>query len=182
MKLIELKNAKKKYLNKYFNLKIREKDKILITGINGSGKSTLIKLITKYIKPDKGEVIYYKSIKINYLEEIISLTLNIKVIDYIRQIEKIKKASFNYHLFQILTFPLNKNIFELSKGNKQKLALYITLFNQSNIYILDEPLNGLDNKTQKLLINYLNNLNETIVIVTHYKNDYIDFINKEIEL
>ena len=49
MKLIELKNASKYYLDKTFNLTINKHELLLITGTNGSGKTTLIKLILAFI-------------------------------------------------------------------------------------------------------------------------------------
>lgn len=171
MNLIKLEDVKKSYLNKTFNLTINTKDIILIVGKNGSGKSTLIKLITNYIKPSSG-LIKRKKVNIYYLEEIAKLPLNIKASEYLKIIVDIKKTNINYELSGLLNIPLNKYIYELSKGNKQKLALLQTLSFNDGIIILDEPLNGLDSNTIKTLINYLTNLNETLIIVTHYPEDY----------
>lgn len=181
MKLIELINVSKSYLNKTFNLCIKNNEKIIITGQNGSGKSTLIKLISKYIKPSKGIIINNLK-EISYLEEIISLPLNMKVNEYIISLNEIKNVSFNYELYNILKFPLNKYIYQLSKGNKQKLAIYNTLVTNSKLIILDEALNGLDTLTKTELLKYIEKLNKTIIIVTHYPLDYKNIISKEIKL
>lgn len=126
MSLIKLIDVKKSYLNKTFNLSIKQNDIILIVGKNGSGKSTLIKLITNYIKPSSG-IIKRSKTNIYYLEEIAKLPLNIKASEYLKIIVDIKKTNINYELSSLFNIPLNKYIYELSKGNKQKLALLQTL-------------------------------------------------------
>lgn len=181
MSLIKLKNVNKSYLNKSFNLTITNKEKVLITGINGSGKSTLIKLITKYIKPTKG-LITNNFNSISYLEEVVKLPLHMKALDYINLMLSIKKASLNYELLNIFEIPVNKYIYELSKGNKQKLALLITLSTNSGLIVLDEPLNGLDSNIINEFIKYLKRVDLTFLIVTHYPDDYQLLNARRIEL
>ena len=172
MNLIELINVNKSYLNKTFNLTIKEDEKLLIVGSNGSGKSTLVKLIAKYLKPSSG-CIKINNNKIYYLEEHIKMPNNLKAIEYIKLIASIKKTTINYSLNTLFNIPLDKYIFELSKGNKQKLALFVTLLSNDGIVILDEPLNGLDKEMISKFINYLIDLKHTIIIVTHYPDDYL---------
>lgn len=182
MKLIELKEVRKNYLNKVFNLEIYDNEKLIITGSNGSGKSTLVKLIASYIKPDFGEVIYYKDKEIHYLEELAKLPLNMKVDEYIDTIMNLKNTKVNYLLFDLFKVPLNKYIYELSKGNKQKLSLLLTLSLNDGIIIMDEPLNGLDKETIKEFIEFLNCMNKVLIIVTHYREDYQGLESREIRL
>lgn len=171
MSLIKLNNVSKSYLNKSFDITITKNEKILIIGVNGSGKSTLIKLITRYIRPSNGSVINtFKNI--SYLEEVVKLPLQMKVLDYINLMLKIKNTSLNYELFNVFKIPDNKYIYELSKGNKQKLALLVTLSSDSDLIVLDEPLNGLDSNIVVSFVKYLKKVNKTLIIVTHFPNDY----------
>lgn len=171
MNLIELKNVRKYYVNKSFDLKISENSKLLIIGKNGSGKSTLVKLITSYIKPSSGKIL--KNIKkISYLEEAPLLPMNLNVLEFIKMIAAIKESLINYELLNIFKIPLNKNIKELSKGNKQKLAILITFIGNSDLVILDEPLNGLDEEAIKAFIDFVNHYEKAIIIITHYPKLY----------
>ena len=73
----------------------------------------------------------------------------------------------------IFKIPLNRKIHELSKGNKQKLAIVARFIGSYDLIVLDEPLNGLDINTKKLFLDYLEDSNnQTLLIVTHYPNIY----------
>lgn len=170
MKLIELNNASKYYLNKTFNLKVNKHELLLVTGTNGSGKTTLIKLILGFIKPDNGKITYYKDIKFNYLPEKTSLPYFLTSYDYLYQISKLKNVSLNLKLLVDLDIPLYKKIAHLSKGNYQRVAIASTFIGNSDLIILDEPLSGLDTKTVNTLKRIIIKLKEegkSIIISTH---------------
>lgn len=170
MKLIELKNASKYYLDKTFNLTINKHELLLITGTNGSGKTTLIKLILAFIKPDRDQIIYCQNLKFNYLPEKTHLPDFHTAYDYLFQISKLKKVDLNLKLLVDLNIPLYKKIAHLSKGNYQRVAIASTLIGESDLIILDEPLSGLDTKTTNTLKRIIKQLKEegkSIIISTH---------------
>lgn len=171
MSLIDFKDINKSYLNKTFNLKINNDSRLIVKGANGSGKSTLIKLLSGYIKHSKGTM-NIKINKISYLEEIIDLPLYSKVQTYLEVIAQIKKAIICYDFIRLVELDTEKKIYELSKGNKQKLAIAVTLIGNNELIILDEPLNGLDVKTANKVIKYLKNITTPIIIVTHQEKKF----------
>lgn len=181
MNLVELKAVKKSYLNKTFDLIIKKQTKLIVVGSNGSGKSTLIKLLTKYIKPDSG-LIKSQVNKINYLEEAPLLPSNLVVSEFIKTIEELKNDRLNQELMTYFNVPLDLPISKLSKGNKQKLAILITFVGQSDLVILDEPLNGLDELAIKDFINFLNKYSEPIIIITHYPTLFDKSVFEVLEL
>lgn len=143
----------------------------LIIGSNGSGKSTLLKCINNLVS-------YYGTINIkgsiSYMPESINLPDNLKVNDFLNLLKGIKNKTFNNLNYLIDVFKLNdhlyKNISKLSFGTKQKILLVITLLEDSDIYLFDEPLNGLDNESIKIYLDEINKLNQKsklIIIVTH---------------
>lgn len=179
--MIELKEAKMAYLNFTYNLKIKSGKIYLIKGENGSGKSTLIKLLLGLIKPDEG-FINKSRLKVSYLPEIINFPPYIKVSRYLEGAARLKGINDYMFLVDYFDLPLNKAIFELSKGNKQKLALIITFLGEANLIVLDEPFNGLDDKAAQKLIELIKTkkaLNQSFIISTHnypYLNNIYDEI------
>lgn len=172
MTLIKFIDVSKKYLNINYNITINKNDKLLLTGKNGIGKSTFVKILVNYIKADSGNVIK-KNLKVSYLEELIYLPKFLTAKAYISTIEEITGCKRSDNLMEIFQIPLNKKINQLSKGNKQKLAIITRFIGNYDLIVLDEPLNGLDLESKKLFLEYLNYLeNQTILIVTHYPNMY----------
>lgn len=171
MTLVKLTNVTKSYIKVKYDLEIKVNDKLLIIGNNGIGKTTLVKLICGYIKSYEGEIVRNTN-NISYLEEALALPYNMNVGKYINVMEDIKGHNINYELGQIFNIPKNKTIRQLSKGNKQKLALLISLIKGNDLYILDEPLNGLDSKTSGLFLEFLKNFDATLLIISHSPNNF----------
>lgn len=182
--LIELQNAGKNYLNYSFNISIKEGSCLLVHGKNGSGKTTLIHLLLGFVKPDFGKVIK-KNMIVNYLSEKVMLPLYIKVIDYLENMAKIKRGEVDYNLLHNFKIPLFKGIHQLSKGNQQKLALATTMMGQAKLFILDEPLSGLDEESINVLFNKIKSLKEegsSFVISTHQPYRFLSIIDETLEL
>ena len=73
---------------------------------------------------------------------------------------------------EIFNMDRNALISSLSKGNKQKVALIQLLMEDRDLYVLDEPTNGLDQESINLLVKALKEKNKhgkTVIVVTHYK-------------
>ncbi len=180
MHLIELKEARKLYCPESFNLKIESKDFILISGENGKGKTTLLELILGFKKPDKG-FIEKKKLKIGYLPEVMMLPPLIKVSDYLETLARVKKDRLQEDMIHLFNIPLFKYIYQLSKGNQQKLAIITTFIGKPDLVILDEPLSGLDQVSMLVLKDYLKKKKAeglSIIVSTHKPELFKDLANK----
>ena len=155
----------------------------LIIGKNGIGKSTLLKTLCTIIKPSNTN---YKldKIKTAYLCEKIEL-LSSKVLPFLRSVAKINKVKYDIEKEMLVWNLPNKNILNLSKGNKQKLGILMLMLTEADMYILDEPTNALDELSINLLKYYLKRLLEKgkiVLISTHSKSVFDNFNYKEITL
>lgn len=174
MKIIEINNLQKKYPN--FMIDINEFSftigkSYLLLGENGSGKTTLIKLILSLIKPTAGKVVCNTN-KIGYAPEHFSLPQFYTVKEFLYNLSLIKNVKFNNHFIYLFKLDENKKISALSKGMKQKINIIQALIHHPDLYIFDEPINGLDQESQNLfleIINSLQYLNKTIIITTHFE-------------
>jgi len=188
MKLLECKNICKNYGTKQalkdVNLVIPKGKIIGLLGKNGSGKTTLIKLINELLVPTSGEILVNgKSIGveskkiISYLPERTYLDKSMKVIDVINYFEEFydnfdsKKAK---KLIKDLDLDLDGKLTNMSKGMQEKIQLVLVLSRKADLYILDEPLGGVDPATRDYILDtILSNFNESasVIISTHLISD-----------
>lgn len=157
------------------NLVIENNKLYLFVGENGSGKSTTIKLISRVIfnSPADG-VIKNDFKKIIYLPDKRGYPklLNVKTYlsYYLMNNRYIDEYIEKYHI-------PNKKIGGLSKGMLQKLGIVQTVLSDGDLYLFDEPTDGLDNDSIKIFkedIIKLLALNKTVIISTHNKQIYRD--------
>jgi len=188
MELLTINNLNKNYKNnkvlKNINLKIKEGKIIGLLGKNGTGKSTLIKLINDLLTPDSGEILVkgkkigVQSKKIisylperTYLDK--SLTINETLIYFDEFYDNfdIKKAK---KLLKDLDLDENLKLSKMSKGMQEKVCLVLVMSRKADLYILDEPLGGVDPATRDYILDtILNNFNEnaSVIISTHLISD-----------
>ena len=188
MMLLECKNLVKSFDNKIvvndINLKI-PKDKIIgLLGKNGAGKSTLIKLINDLLQPDSGEILFngkkigvYSKSHISYLPERTYLDKDMKVSDVVGYFQEFY-ADFDYvkayKLLQDLDIDYDKQIKKMSKGMQEKLQLILVMSREADLYILDEPLGGVDPATRDYILDtILSNFKKgsSVIISTHLISD-----------
>ena len=195
--MIEIKNLNKSYGNhvifQNFNLKVKEKQMVAIVGPSGCGKSTLLNIIGQIDPEYSGELIIndipmnhlskkkkeeFIRYHINYLFQNFALieTLNVKENLMIGlEYTKLSKTEKNKRIEDVLK-KVNlenyseKNIFELSGGEQQRVALARVMLKPGNLILADEPTGNLDKKSSSLVIKLLKELQKegkTILIVTH---------------
>ena len=145
-----------------------------IVGLNGAGKTTFFNTLATTLKPESG-TIYFNENKIShkyiaYLETVNFFYSRITGKEYLN-IFKQTNADFNLDALQgLLKLPLNELIENYSTGMKKKLALLGILKQDKDIFLLDEPFNGLDletNKILELIITALKEKGKTILLSSH---------------
>ncbi len=186
--IVETKNLSKSYFNKKaldnLNLNIESGKVVGILGPNGSGKTTLIKILTGLLRQSSGEVkvdghdvgVYTKSI-VSYLPDRNFLYKWMSIEDAC-EFYKDFYSDFNEERFEeLLKFmKLEKNmkVEELSKGMHEKLNLSLVLSRNAKLYVLDEPIAGVDPVARDQILDaIINNYNEnsSMLITTHLVRD-----------
>lgn len=166
---------------KNMNIHLDNNRCVFLVGANGNGKTTLIKCILNLVKYDGKIIINTK--KIAYAPEKIQFPDYIRVEEFLFDLAKCKKKSnLNYRdLIEdfINKFSLNehrnKYLIKLSKGTKQKINLIQALLSDADVYIFDEPLSGLDEKSKNTFVREIQNLrkhSKLIIIATHHPLEY----------
>jgi len=184
VELLECKHLCKSYDNKQIlkdiNLKIPRGKIIGLLGKNGTGKSTLIKLINDLLTPTSGEVLINgkkpsvasKEI-ISYLPErtYLDKEMNVKqVIKYFEEFYKNFDSQKAIKLLKDLDLDIESKISKMSKGMQEKLQLILVMSRKAELYVLDEPLGGVDPATRDYILDtILSNFNEgaSVIISTH---------------
>ena len=192
--MIELVNIEKRFGNKRvlrnINLNLQEGKVYGLFGPNGVGKTTLLKIMAGYNKKTSGE---YKINGLDFTYE------NKDHITFISDKEifygwmKIKDAVKYYkdfftdfdeekclHLIKIMKLEANEKINVLSKGMKARLKVALAISRNAKLYLLDEPLGGLDPVSRKIIldtIKTLMNRDGILIITSHLVNDVADIID-----
>lgn len=178
------KNYDEKVALKDVNLEVESGKIIGLLGKNGSGKTTLIKLINDLLTPTSGKVLVEGSAPginskevISYLPERTYFSSEMKVIDTIKYFEDFYK-NFNKEkalkLLKDLDLDINMKISKMSKGMREKLQLILVMSRDAKLYILDEPLGGVDPATRDYILDtILSNFCEgaSVIISTHLISD-----------
>ncbi len=151
-----------------------------LLGPNGSGKTTLIKILNGLLRSYNGEVYidghevdsYTKSI-ISYLPDSTYLDQNhtvIQVINMFKDLYSDFSEDKMMDLLQKFRIEPKAKIKSLSKGNKEKVQLGLVLSRNAKIYILDEPIGGVNPATREYIINVIlanYNKDALVIIATH---------------
>lgn len=166
------------------NLEIGRGKIVGLLGPNGAGKTTLIKLLNGLLQPTKGEIfidnqkpgVYTKSI-VSYLPDRMYFDDWMKVSDMLKLFSDFyadfdqKKAE---EMCRTLSIEPASRIKTLSKGTKEKVQLILVMSRSAQLYLLDEPIAGVDPAARDFILNtILTNYNEnaTVLISTHLITD-----------
>ncbi|MGG7177829.1 ABC transporter ATP-binding protein [Clostridium paraputrificum] len=162
-----------------FNL---DKGKVLgIMGPNGNGKTTLLNIIQGFLRPTVGEVqingislgVETKKL-VSFLQDNVPYNKSMKIKEAVKfyetffeDFDRDKMAS----LLVSMKLDPNMKIRNLSKGMKEKLSLSLTLSRKVKLYMLDEPISGVDPVArEKILDTIIDSISEdsSLIITTHY--------------
>lgn len=186
--IIEIRNLKKAYGSHTvlddISFSLGRNQIIGLLGPNGCGKTTLIKTMTGLIKDYDGEIFIdgnnpgiKTKAEIAYLPEMSYLP------DWMRPVDAIKYFSDFYSDFDALKaermmqeFSLDRKqkIKTMSKGQKEKISLILVMCRKAELYILDEPLGGVDPAAREQILNLImKNYAEksTVLMSTHLIHD-----------
>ena len=166
MHLLECQNLSKQYNDKIvlnnINLTIPHNKIIGLLGRNGAGKSTLIKLWNDLLTPSSGTVLFEdqpigvnSKMHISYLPERTYLNRTMRVCDTIKFFTEFYPNFDNVKaekLVHSLGLNLNEPISHMSKGMQEKLQLALVMSRKAKLYILDEPLGGIDPATRDYIL------------------------------
>ncbi len=186
--IVEIKGLTKTYGSKKalngIDLNIRKGKVVGILGPNGSGKTTLIKILSGILQQSNGEAYidgkkpgsYTKSI-VSYLPDRNFLYDWMKIQDAINMFKDFytdfdeDKAD---NLLEFMKLERTMKVSSLSKGMKEKLNLTLILSRHAKLYILDEPIAGVDPVARDQILNaIINNYeeNSSMIITTHLVRD-----------
>ncbi len=187
-KLVECYDVSKAFSGKLaldrVNLSVGRGKVIGLLGPNGSGKTTLIKLMNGLIRPTKGDIyidgrkpgVYTKSI-VSYLPDRTYFADWMTARDMVNMFSEFYDDFDRYKAEQMcgsLNINMGDRIKTMSKGTKEKVQLILVMSRKADLYLLDEPIAGVDPAARDyILTTIINNYNEegTVVISTHLISD-----------
>lgn len=173
------------------NLSLERGQIIGLLGPNGSGKTTFIKLINDVLVPTSGEIringmapgVETKKI-VSYLPERTYLdeTMRVKeIITYFSDFYDNFSSERAYRMLDDLQIDTNARLKTLSKGTKEKVQLILVMSRDAGLYVLDEPIGGVDPASRDYILStILNNYNEDVAILisTHLIHDIENILDR----
>lgn len=195
--IVECKNLSKAYGKKtalsHISLTLESGHIIGLLGPNGSGKTTLIKLLNGLLTPSEGELyidqnpIGVESKKIvSYLPDQTYLNKNMKIQEIIRYFKDFYDdfdVDRAYDMLAKLKIHPEQKLKTMSKGTKEKVQLILVMSRRAKLYILDEPIAGVDPAARDYILDtILSNYDEdaTILISTHLISDIENILDNVI--
>lgn len=154
------------------NLSLDRGQIIGLLGPNGSGKTTLIKLINGLLVPTDGRIL------IDGAEPSVT-TRNI--VSYFKDFYENFDEKRAYEMLAHLQIDSNARLRTFSKGTKEKVQLILVMSRNADLYVLDEPIGGIDPAARDYILNtILTNYNEnaTILISTHLITDIENILDR----
>lgn len=173
------------------NFKVSKGEVVGFVGLNGAGKSTTINILLGFLRASSGSVALFGSEifpenahashhRIGFASGDMSLFGNLTGNQYLAFISRrygIKNTDRLDELTKRFNPQLNKKINDLSRGNRQKVALIAAFVSSPELVILDEPSSGLDPLMQQLFVELIKEEAErgtTIFMSSHYLNEVVD--------
>ena len=166
-----------------------------ILGPNGSGKTTLIKLLNGLLTPSAGEILITghkvgveTKKQVAYLPDnsYLNSWMTVKqIVAYFADFYEDFRPELAYEMLARLDISPNRKLKTLSKGNKEKVCLILVMSRKAKLYVLDEPIAGVDPAARDYVIStIINNYNPeaTVIITTHLIADIEQILDEVIFL
>ena len=164
-----------------------------LLGPNGSGKTTIIKLINGLLQPSLGNIYIHGQLPspaskkvVSYLPDTTYLNENMKINDAVRYFQDFY-TDFNvqraYQLLNDLHLHPNQKLNTLSKGNKEKVQLILVMSREADLYVLDEPIGGVDPAARDYILRTIiqnRRPNSSVLISTHLIADIEQVLDEAI--
>ncbi|MBR6736901.1 MAG: ABC transporter ATP-binding protein [Clostridia bacterium] len=188
MNVLQINNLNKSFQNKQvlkdISFTIKPNRIVGLLGKNGCGKTTILKIVNDLLTKDSGSVLVMGnpiSVEtkklISYLPERSYLDSDSKVIEVIKFFETFY-SDFNKDkarkLLKELGLDENARLAKMSKGMKEKVGLVLVMSRSAKLYVLDEPLGGVDPATRDVVLKtILSNFDDgaSMLITTHIISD-----------
>lgn len=177
--MLEFKNVSKSFekdVIKNLSFILNEGEKISFSGESGIGKTTIVNLILGFISPDEGEVINdFKSISTVFQEN--RLIEEISAIDNLKLVSENSDFCLRNFLKELKIENPDEIVKSLSGGMKRRVSIARALIFDADLYIFDEPIQGLDDTTRDLIIEKIleTTQNKSLILISHDKKDFEDF-------
>ena len=197
--ILECKSLSKIYKNAValsaVNLQIAKGRIVGLLGPNGSGKTTLIKLAAGLLQPTQGQILIdgkkpspETNAVLSYLPERIALSQWMKVtqvLDFFCDFYKDFDRSAAEAMLAQLQIAPNQVLKQMSKGTKEKVQLILAMSRKAKLYLLDEPIGGVDPATRDYILHtILTNYNPeaAVIISTHLIGDVEQILDEVVFL
>lgn len=215
MPIIEIKDLYFSYKDsgapvlKNINLKIEKNEFIGIIGQTGSGKSTLVKQLNGLLKPDKGQVLLngidiFSNIKetqkarfkigmvLQYPEDQLFAETVFKDIAFGPENIGLSRNEVRAQILNAAKFVglsediLDRSPFEISGGEKRRVAIAGIIAMNPDVLVLDEPSASLDPNGRKLLLSQIKRYHEeqhkTVILISHNMEDIVNLADRVVVL
>lgn len=186
--LIKFENVTKRYGSKTalsnINLEIGKEKIVGLLGPNGSGKTTLLKLANGLLQPSSGKILIeglapgvQTKKTVSYLPEISYLNDWMKVkeiLSFFNDFYNDFSMEKAVDMLKSLDIDRNDKLKSLSKGTKEKVQLILTMSRSASLYLLDEPIGGVDPAARDYTLNtIISNYREgaSVIVSTHIISD-----------
>lgn len=166
-----------------------------ILGPNGSGKTTLIKLMNGLLTPTTGEILIdgekvgvQTKARVAYLPDnsYLNSWMTVKqIVSYFTDFYADFRPEVAYEMLQRLDIAPERKLKTLSKGNKEKVCLILVMSRNAKLYVLDEPIAGVDPAARDYVIStIINNYNPeaSVIITTHLIADVEQILDEVVFL
>ena len=176
MILLSAQNISKTYMERKVlnnvSFFLNEGDKVGIIGINGTGKSTLLRILAGAEEADSGNVIRTNGVRISYLPQIPEFDSHGTILEQVMKhlpadLKESKEFEAKSILGKLGIDDYTREISTLSGGEKRRAGIATALIQPSDVLLIDEPTNHIDNETVQILEQQLKKYRGAIVMVTH---------------
>ncbi len=171
----------------HISFALQEHDKVGLIGINGTGKSTCLKVLAGMETPDDGTITFANHVRIGYLPQEPDFSEPNTVLEQVfygasAEFREERAYEAKTILTQLGITAFDKDVRLLSGGQKKRVAIASALINPSEILILDEPTNHIDNETAAWLEKELRQYKGAVLMITHDRYFLDRVTNRILEL